>query len=171
MTQTARSRAVAMLKPARGYPEIEAAVFDRGADRDVAQRLGVVEFRGDSGPDIPAHAAADARDLLRIRGRPEGIPGPRKIVKRHDLHRPGGIRNGEIGESQPADRDPQFARGQKSVIRHRQIGAVTAHRAEPAKRDLFHLKKRAVGELEVGAKKYFPVLVDAAHILGLTEPG
>ena len=87
------------------------------------------------------------------------------------MHRPGGIRIGEIGESQPADRDPQFARGQKSVIRHRQIGAVTAHRAEPAKRDLFHLKKRAVGELEVGAKKYFPVLVDAAHILGLAEPG
>src|SRR5207237_8515175 len=104
MTQTARSRAVAALKEDRGYPEIEPAIFDRGADRDVTQRLGVIEFRGDPGPDIPAHAAADARDLLRIRRRPEGIPGPRKIVKWHDLHRPGGIRIGEIGESQAAGR-------------------------------------------------------------------
>src|ERR1700730_3503058 len=163
--------AAATLKQDRSYTEIEPAVFDRGAYRDMPQRLGVIEFRSDPGADIPAHAAADARDLLRIRGRPEGFPAPRKIVKRHDLHRPSRIRIGKIGEPQPTDRDAQFARRQKPVIRHRQIGAITAHRAQPAERDLLHLEERAVGELEVGAKKYFPVLVDPAHILRLAEPG
>ena len=62
--------AMATLKQDRRHPEIDAAILDRVADRDVAQRLAVIEFRGDPGADVPAHAGADARDLLRIRGRP-----------------------------------------------------------------------------------------------------
>jgi hypothetical protein len=51
MKQAAHPPCGATLKQYRGYTEIEPAVFDRGADRDVAQRLGVIEFRGEPGAD------------------------------------------------------------------------------------------------------------------------
>src|SRR6266567_8239188 len=154
----------------RRQPKIDAAILERGAGRDVTQRLAVVDFGGDARSDQPAQTEAHARNIRWVGCRAFDVPTGPKIVERDDLHGSGLLGVGEIRQAQRSYRDAQLAGGKKRVVGYRQELAIAAHRVDATKGELLDREERTVGELEIRTDHRVPVLINPADILRLPQP-
>src|ERR1700679_2686317 len=109
------------LKYIRRDSEMHALILKGVADIDPAQSVSVINFRRDAGPDKPAQADPNTREIRIRRCRPSRVPADAAIEEWRQLHRTIRIVRAYPGQRQSANRHAQLERAGEGIVGRRKV--------------------------------------------------